>query len=208
MNDIRDYKRRLKQHEKRMKRSEKQRKIDRHYSRHQGGMASRKAYTIGFLFVAAVVAGAYSYEQHGRYWIYDFMQWECVDCKVKDSLDQALNKPWTDDLLGQDQDSSLCQPGNPNVDYADVTEFIDTSTAAVDHTYQVLQAHAEAPKSKSELRSKADTSISRYNRLLEKYNSRIADHCFHGSEGAERTKLVVQLKKQHSSMLGKLNKLF
>jgi hypothetical protein len=66
------------------------------------GMASRKAYTIGFLFVAVIVAGAYSYEQYGRYWIYDFMQWECVDCKVKDSLDQALNKPWTDDLLGQD----------------------------------------------------------------------------------------------------------
>ena len=89
-----------------------------------------------------------------------------------------------------------------------MTEFIDTSTAAVDDIYQFLQAHAVAPKSKSELRSKADTSISRYNRLLEKYNARIADHCFHGSEGAERTKLVVQLKKQHSSMLGKLNKLF
>ena len=123
-------------------------------------MASRKAYTIGFLFVAMVVAGAYGYEQYGRYWIYDFMQWECVDCKVKDSLDQALNKPWTDDLLVQDQESRLCKPGNPNVDYADVSEFVDTSTAAVDDIYQFLQAHAAAPKSKSEVRSKADTSVS------------------------------------------------
>ena len=208
MNDIRDYKRRLKQHEKRMKRSEKQRKIDRHYSRHHGGMASRKAYTIGFLFVAMVVAGAYSYEQYGRYWIYDFMQWECVDCKVKDSLDQALNKPWTDDLLGQDQDSRLCKPGNPNVDYADVSEFVDTSTAAVDDIYQFLQAHAAAPKSKSEVRSKADTSVSKYNRLLEKYNTRLANHCFHGSEGEQRMKLVVQLQNQHLSLLDDLDALF
>ena len=94
MNDIRDYKRRLRRNEKRMKRSERRRKFSSSVP-----MASRKFYTIGFLLVMALAFGQYGYEKYGRYYLYDFMHWKCVDCEVKDSLDTVLNKPWTDDLL-------------------------------------------------------------------------------------------------------------
>ena len=200
MNDIRDYKRRLKRHEKQMKRKERWSAVDRQLGRF-------KAYTIGFLVVAVIMGGAYSYEQFARKWIYDFMQWDCVDCDLRDGFDQALNKPWTDDLLGQNQDSSRCEFGNPDVDYADVSEFVDRSTAAVDEIYQFLQAHASAPKSKSEIRSMTSQSNSKFNALVEKYNFRIASHCFHGSNGSARMKLMVQLKNQHRSLLDELDAL-
>ena len=200
MNDIRDYKRRVKRHKKRMKRKARWSAIDSRLGRF-------KAYTIGFLVVAVIMSGAYSYEQYARKWIYDFMQWDCVDCDLMDGLDQVLNKPWTDDLLGQNQDSSRCEFGNPDVDYADVSDFVDRSTVAVDEIYQFLQAHASAPKSKSEIRSMTAKSISKFNALIEKYNFRIANHCFHGSKGSSRLKLVVQLQNQHSSLLDELDAL-
>ena len=200
MNDIRDYKRRLKRHEKQMKRKERWSAVDRRLGRF-------KAYTIGFLVVAVIMGGAYSYEQYARKWIYDFMQWDCVDCDLRDGFDQALNKPWTDDLFGQNQDSSSCEFGNPDVDYADVSEFVDRSTAAVDEIYQFLQAHTSAPKSKSEIRSMTSQSNSKFNALIEKYNFRIANHCFHGRDRNARIKLVVQLQNQHSSLLDELDAL-
>ena len=46
MNDIKDYKRRLKRNEKRMKRSQRRRKLSSSVP-----MPSRKIYTIGFLLV-------------------------------------------------------------------------------------------------------------------------------------------------------------
>ena len=200
MNDIRDYKRRVKRHKKRMKRKERWSAVNRRMGRF-------KAYTIGFLFVAVIMGGAYSYEQYARKWIYDFMQWDCVDCDLMDGFGQALNKPWTDDLLGQNQDSSTCEFGKPNVDYADVSEFVDRSTAAVDEIYQFLQAHASVPKSTNEIRVMNAKSISKFNALIEKYNFRIANHCFHGSKGSSRLKLVVQLQNQHSSLLDELDAL-
>jgi len=200
MNDIRDYKRRLKRHEKRMKRKERWSAVDRRLGRF-------KAYIIGFLVVGVIMSGAYSYEQYVHKWIYAFMQWDCVDCDLRDGFDQALNKPWTDDLLGQNQDRGKCQLGNPDVDYADVSDFVDRSTAAVDEIYQFLQAHASAPKRKSEIRSMIAQSKSKFNVLLEKFNFRIADHCFHGRDRSARIKLVVQLKNQHRSLLDELDAL-
>ena len=48
MNDIRDYKRRVKRHEKRMKRKERWSAINRRMGRF-------KAFTIGFLFLAVIM---------------------------------------------------------------------------------------------------------------------------------------------------------
>ena len=84
---------------------------------------------------------------------------------------------------------------------------MDRSTAAVDEIYQFLQAHASAPKSKSEIRSMTSQSNSKFNALVEKYNFRIASHCFHGSNGSARMKLMVQLKNQHRSLLDELDAL-
>jgi len=50
-------------------------------------------------------------------------------------------------------------------------------------------------------------SNSKFNALAEKYNFRIASHCFHGSNGSARMKLMVQLKNQHRSLLDELDAL-
>ncbi len=199
MNDIRDYKRRLRRNEKRMKRSERRRKLSSSVP-----MASRKFYTIGFLLVMALAFGQYGYEKYGRYYLYDFMQWECVDCEVKDSLDTVLNKPWTDDLLSQDQEGDVCPLTSPNVDYADVKDVMDKSTAEVDKIYKFLQAHTRDPKNKTQINEMITKSASKFNALVETYNARIADHCFVGDQGQRRMKLVVQLRNQHESLLNKL----
>ena len=200
MNDIRDYKRRLRRNEKRMKRSERRRKFSSSVP-----MASRKFYTIGFLLVMAIAFGQYGYEKYGRYYLYDFMQWKCVDCEVKDSLDTVLNKPWTDDLLSQDQDGGgFCDLGNPNVDYADVKDVMDKSTVEVDKIYKFLQAHTRDPKNITQINEMITKSASKFNALVETYNARIADHCFVGDQGQRRMKLVVQLRNQHESLLDEL----
>ena len=170
-------------------------------------MASSKFYTIGFLLVMALAFGQYGYEKYGRYYLYDFMQWECLDCEVKDSLDTVLNKPWTDDLLNQDQHGGVCPLTNPNVDYADVKDFMDKSTAEVDKIYQFLQAHKLEPKNKTEIYEMSNKFISKFNALVKMHNARIADHCFVGDQGQRRMKLLGQLQNQHSSLLDKLRTL-
>ena len=199
MNYIKDYKRRLRRNEKRMKRSQRRSKLNRPVP-----MPSRKFYTIGFLLVMALAFGQYGYEKYGRYYLYDFMQWECVDCEVKDSLDTVLNKPWTDDLLSQDQESDVCPLTSPNVDYADVKDVMDKSTAEVDKIYKFLQAHTRDPKNKTQINEMITKSATKFNALVETYNARIADHCFVGDQGQRRMKLVVQLRNQHESLLSKL----
>ena len=200
MNDIKDYKRRLRRNEKRMKRSQRRSKLNRPVP-----MPSRKFYTIGFLLVMALAFGQYGYEKYGRYYLYDFMQWECLDCEVKDSLDKVLNKPWTDDLLSQDQDGGgFCDLGNPNVDYADVKDVMDKSTAEVDKLFQFLQAHTREPKNNTQINEMITKSASKFNALVGTYNARIANHCFVGDQGQRRMKLVVQLRNQHESLLSKL----
>jgi hypothetical protein len=199
VNDIKDYKRRLKRNEKRKRRSQRQSKLNRPVP-----MPSRKFYTIGFLLVMALAFGQYGYEKYGRYYLYDFMQWECVDCEVKDSLDTVLNKPWTDDLLSQDQQGGVCPLTHPNVDYADVKDFMDKSTAEVDKIYQFLQAHKLEPKNETEIYEMSNKFISKFNALIRFSNARISNHCFHGGDGQRRMKLVVQLRSQHNSLLDEL----
>ena len=199
MNDIRDYKRRLRRNEKRMKRSQRRSKLNRPVP-----MASRKFYTIGFLLVMALAFGQYGYEKYGRYYLYDFMQWECVDCEVKDSLDTVLNKPWTDDLLSQDQEGDVCPLTSPNVDYADVKDVMDKSTAEVDKIYKFLQAHKLEPKNKTQIYEMSNKFISKFNALTKTSNTRIANHCFVGDQGQKRMKLLGQLRNQHLSLLDEL----
>ena len=199
MNDIKDYKRRLRRNEKRMKRSQRRSKLNRPVP-----MPSRKFYTIGFLLVMALAFGQYGYEKFGRYYLYDFMQWECVDCEVKDSLDTVLNKPWTDDLLSQDQEGDVCPLTSPNVVYADVKDVMDKSTAEVDKIYKFLQAHTRDPKNRTQIYEMSSKFIYKFNALVKMHNARIADHCFVGDQGERRMKLLVQLQNQHSSLLDKL----
>ena len=132
------------------------------------------------------------------------MQWKCVDCEVKDSLDTVLNKPWTDDLLSQDQEGDVCPLTSPNVDYADVKDFMEQSTAEVDKICKFLQAHTRDPKNNTQINEMITKSASKFNALVETYNARIADHCFVGDQGQRRMKLVVQLRNQHESLLSKL----
>jgi hypothetical protein len=152
----------------------------------------------------ALAFGQYGYEKYGRYYLYDFMQWECLECEVKDSLDTVLNKPWTDDLLNQDQQEGVCPLTHPNVDYADVKDFMDKSTAEVDKIYQFLQAHKLEKKNETKIYEMSNKFISKFNALIRFSNARIANPNFHGGDGQRRLKLVVQLRSQHNSLLDEL----